>query len=577
MTVAREWAHRGTTLLAAGRFEEAQQCFARAGEVEPNVATHWALLGKCQAMRLGYHAAEETLARACSLEPQAAYVHVWLAHALREQNKPEAAIAAFERAAALDADNLTAALGAALMTPVIYRDETEITQWRDRYATGLERLSRQASERPGWSATLFELEWTNFYLAYQGKNDRDLQIRYSDFIAQLLARAGPEWHGDVHSAACDSSPISVAFVSANLRNHTVTDYFAHWITDLPRDQFRVSAFHTGPGTDERTALFRVAVEHFEHLPDDARRVAAALRAHNPDVIVYPDVGMSPLDALLTNMRLAPIQMAAWGHPVTTGSRYIDAFLSCSAMESPDAQAHYREDLILLPGIGVDYHPRESRATATRTQFRLTESAHLYVCPHSLFKIHPATDALLLDILEQDPGAVLVFIAPPARGQTDAFIERITSGMRRRNMPMRNQLKFLPNLDRSAFLDLLRVCDVMVDPLHWSGGNTALDALSVGLPIVTLPGQEMRARQSAAMLRIAGVAELVAHDGSDYVAKALRLANEPRYRAQISERIRDGAPNLFDRHDATAALADAIEGCHRRLLVVPRRHIPGLSS
>src|SRR5205085_12462901 len=119
--------------------------------------------------------------------------------------------------------------------------------------------------------------------------------------------------------------------------------------------------------------------------DDARRVASALHARNADVIVYPDVGMSPLDALLTNVRLAPTQIAAWGHPVTTGSRYIDAYLSCSEMETPDAPAHYRENLILLPGIGVDYAPRETIATRTRAHFRLPDTAHVYVCPHSLFK------------------------------------------------------------------------------------------------------------------------------------------------------------------------------------------------
>jgi predicted O-linked N-acetylglucosamine transferase (SPINDLY family) len=67
---------------------------------------------------------------------------------------------------------------------------------------------------------------------------------------------------------------------------------------------------------------------------------------------------------------------------------------------------------------------------------------------------------------------------------------------------------------------------MLDTMHWSGGNTSLDALSSGLPIVTLEGRFMRGRQSAAMLRTVGVEELIARDAQQYVDIALRVARDP---------------------------------------------------
>lgn len=562
MSTAAQWAEQGRRLLLASDFAGAQGAFEQAIALEPHVGAHWALLGKSQAMRSGYHAAQNALEQACKLDPAAAYAHVWLGHALREQNQPDAAIAAFERASLLEPANVTAAFGAALVTPVVYRDETEIDRWRERVAQGLAQLAREAPSRPGWARSITNLEWSNFYLAYQGRNDRDLQAAYSDLIAKLLRHAVAQAQTSAASST-DRDRIHVAFVSSNLRRHTVTDYFGSWITDLPRARFRVSLYHAGGIVDERTNELRNAAESFEHIADDAPRLASALRAARPDIILYPDVGMSPIDTLLANMRLARVQAAAWGHPVTTGSRCIDAYFSCARMEPAEAQASYTENLVLLPGIGVNYRAHAAPRTADRSRFRLAADAHVYVCPQSLFKIHPATDRIFTEVLARDDKAVLVFMASAAKGQMDAFVARVTAAMRRRGIAMRNQLKFLPTLPRPNFLDLLAVCDVMLDPLHWSGGNTALDAISVGLPIVTLPGEQMRGRQSAAMLELLGLRDLlVAADESDYVGKASRIAGNAEYRGAMSSRVREASPRVFGRTEPVAAFAAALERLHQ---------------
>jgi predicted O-linked N-acetylglucosamine transferase (SPINDLY family) len=70
---------------------------------------------------------------------------------------------------------------------------------------------------------------------------------------------------------------------------------------------------------------------------------------------------------------------------------------------------------------------------------------------------------------------------------------------------------------------------------------------------------MRGRQTAAMLRILGIEELIVGDPEQYVGLALRVGSETMYRAELSARIRGGLPKLFDRHEPIAALARAFEG------------------
>jgi len=113
---------------------------------------------------------------------------------------------------------------------------------------------------------------------------------------------------------------------------------------------------------------------------------------------------------------------------------------------------------------------------------------------------------------------------------------------------------LPPFPHDDYLRINLACDAMLDTLHWSGGNTSLDALACGLPVVTLPGAFMRGRQSAAMLRLAGAPELVARDRDDYVRIAGRLVEDPAWRNDVAETIRVGRDALFDTVAPTQAFA-----------------------
>jgi protein O-GlcNAc transferase len=189
------------------------------------------------------------------------------------------------------------------------------------------------------------------------------------------------------------------------------------------------------------------------------------------------------------------------------------------MEPMDAIQHYSEQLILLPKLGERYEQPPRHEPRTRSHFGLPEHAHIYLCPKRLHKILPEHDALFLDIVIEDPHAVLLFFDTVAPGQRRVFVERLQRGMTARRIPPRQQIKFLPTLPRAEFRSVLAVADVMLDTPNFSGGSSALDALAVGLPIVAREGRFMRGRQSAAMLRIVGVPELVVEHDRTYVELA----------------------------------------------------------
>ena len=109
--------------------------------------------------------------------------------------------------------------------------------------------------------------------------------------------------------------------------------------------------------------------------------------------------MEPITYTLAFSRLAPVQCVTWGHPVTTGIPTIDYFISSEALESEESDQHYTERLVRLKTPAIYYYrPETPTSLKDRAAFGLPESGALYMCPQSLFKLHPSFDEILAGTL-----------------------------------------------------------------------------------------------------------------------------------------------------------------------------------
>jgi CRISPR-associated protein Csy1 len=353
--------------------------------------------------------------------------------------------------------------------------------------------------------------------------------------------------------------LRVGFVSAFFRDGTVGRYFERWITNLPRDRFEVHVFHLSPERDALTERLATRADRFHACPRwRPSQVAPAIRAEHLDVLVFPELGMDATTFAVAALRLAPRQVAAWGHPVTTGLPTVDAFFTSAPMERDDADADYREALVRLPGLGTRYAAPAPPPEASRETFGLPDEVPLLLCPQSLFKIHPDNDALFARVLQDAPRAHLVLFEGRHPALTRTYLARLDRALGAVGIGRAGRVHVLPQCGHDDYLRLNGVCDAMLDTLRWSGGNTSLDALACGLPIVTLPGAYMRSRQSAGMLASIGITETIAGDLDDYVRIASHLARERSWRNAVASRIVDARAALFDDPRPLAALAEALE-------------------
>lgn len=502
--------HVGSLLMAAGRNDEAITQFRRAVAVAPDFFPGWAMLGQSYG---------------------------------NQGRMPEAA-AAYERAIAAQ-PNPKARIARATLLPPVYSSQAELDEHADRLPRLLSQLHADGVRVDPTREPIPNL----FLLAYQGRNARDTQRLFAS-----LFQPPPQWREARRPPPAADGRIRLAIVSEYLCNHTIGTLNRGLVERLDRQRFHLTVCSAAGADDDTARAYRERADRFVPLPQDPPGALRALRDLPFDVVFYPDLGMSCLTLALAHVRLAPVQCVAWGHPLTTGIPTIDYFMSGELYETPEADQHYTERLIRLPGLQTCYPRPERPAPRTRESLGLPSEGRLYGCPQTLFKLHPQFDAVLADILRRDPQGRLVLID----GKHPQWNELLLARWRRTMPDVVDRVLFLKPLPRAEFIALLAACDVLLDPLHFGGGNTTLEALSVGTPVVTWPSQFLRARLALGQYRHIDWLDCVVDSAEQYAAKCVELGANFDAQAAARKEILARADALFDHVPSAKAFEEFFE-------------------
>lgn len=540
---------------AATQFEQA---WTLLGRRDPRRAATALRMARSLKLDDDLDAAEIWFQRVLDMEPGNAEALELLAFLHYNQSRPAPAQLAMQRRiAARPAPGLE--LRKALMgLPAICDSVEEIGEVRARYERALDDLL-DAKPAPLTDPVL-EVGLTPFYLAYHGLDDRPLM--------EKLARAcRVSYQAGMPS---DRRPIAkgrklrIGFVSTFFNNHTIGRTTIGHIRDLPRDRFEVMVFAVAPGEGDMARKIRACCDAWICLPMELPAVRVAIMHAQLDVLFFADIGMHPLTYYLAYSRLAPIQVSAWGHPVTSGLATIDYFVSALGVETGEAAAHYSETLWRLPAFFQCGYARPvlSGAKMGRAELGLPEG-NLYACLQSEFKLHPDFDVAIRAILDRDPHARILLLHPRQSG----WMKRLLRRFERTLGAAASRIHYLPRMSGAAFLQVIANADVMLDPFHFGGNISTAEGLALGVPAVTLPSPYARARFTAAMFREIGLEICIAGNAEDYATRAVRIASDREFREPVVRDIIDRCGELFERKDMTLALA-------RKLLDTAENWRPG---
>ncbi len=574
-------AHRGRAMALhrLGDLAEGAAAAARAVALAPRDALSWNLLGAFQrrlgrqndaresyrralALRPDYPEAlnnlavalldeglageaETLLRRAATLAPGSAETFNNLGKAQQLQGKSADAARSYGQALKQHPDKPLWRIRQAAVCPVIAPSKKAIALWRRRF---LETIA--ATPRLDLADCVDELESAHaapsYHLAYQGEDNLELKSRFADLFDNSWPPLEP--------VDPTETPLRILFLATTGHEGVFLKCTRGVIQRWGASGAELTIAGHAPGIERIRAQTEPSPARFLTLPRGMAAAVETLRRQRFHLAYFWEVGSDALNYFLPFFRVAPVQCTSWGTSETTGSPAIDHYLSCRLWEDEAAQAFYREKLTLLDRVPICYQPPARRdRPRTKADFGFDPRWTVYFCAQNLFKIHPDFDELVAKLLDRDRRARLVMV----EGKQPHWTALLERRFRRRLGALADRALFLPRQGYADYLDLTAAADATLDSRHFSGGATSYEALSLGAPVVTLPGRFMRGRFTLGCYRAMGVMDCVAEDEDHAVELAMAIANDRDRREALRQKLLDARGRLVEDVAAAAELENAL--------------------
>ena len=537
----------GFALLERGDMAEALRVARTAVATNPELASAHFGLGRVLAVQFDTEAAYACYRRGLELEPD--NIDGLMLHAaVHEQHwRVDEAVALYEKVLALRPDH-TEALAMLLNGVLSLCDWGKYEAYRARLT---ERLEAKAVSGEADRASIFNLQ--ALPVSYEA-----IATAARASAADIVERSAPQ------RAACafshsrpPSRRLRIGHLLPYTSRHSLPEVLKTIVENHDRNRFEIFGYSMAPNTgSEFSRAYRAAFDHFADV-GWVSSASAARRVHADGIDILFDVAGQTITNCLSILALkpAPVQVHGLGYSITIGADFIDYLLTDHIYMPAECARHGTEALIYMPHSFMTSPATETSAGAvTRREVGLPGEAVVLANFNHPCKFEPDVFSSWARIMGEVPGSVLWlgdWIAATRENLRRAAADRGLDPER---------LIFAPYAPRPAHIARLRLADIALDTLYHGGGVTTLDALTAGLPVLTVRGETPASRLGATILTAAGLPDLVLDSLANYEERAIYLAHQSRELAALRARIEQTVPAspLFDTPRYTRHLERAFE-------------------
>jgi len=409
--------------------------------------------------------------------------------------------------------------------PAVYVNNMEVENVRIKIENKLEQVLKKlsllkekdlAQDNIG-KEIAFKLNF--FYLGYQQKNDRKINEKYNTILTKLL-------NSDDRKIFYKNNGKKKLGIISTFQVHPKLFIFDQ-INEISLYKYDIEIIIINNKSLDIKSLPSYKHQHLRLSAKNYDGIIEYLKLKNYDVAFFPDIGVSITSRILSANRLAKVSLTSWLHPVTSGSKCIDIFLSGQLMEGSNPQDSYSEKLVTLPGIGLYINPLDYISTSiNEIECREKSKKFRIGILQTPFKIHPRMDALLIQLAKKIPNSEFIFIGLQ-KELDEKLINRIRTSFKLANIDNR-KVHLIKRMKKGEYDNFLKSIDIAIDTLGWSGGNTALDAFGAALPVLTVEGDQMRANHTAGLYKLINLENFISSNEMKLVERAVILYENYNY-------------------------------------------------
>jgi predicted O-linked N-acetylglucosamine transferase (SPINDLY family) len=527
-----EWpeAHNnlGNALRDLGDLPNATIAYLRAVELKPNYSQAHNNLGAAFRASGQLDRAIASYQRALELQPNSAHPHYNLGNALKDRGLCEEAIAAYQQALNLAPDfpdarnNLAHAFweqGRLAEAVQIFRHALALHPGDADVHSNLILALHHVPDLPPVTIVAEQARWNR---------------RFSDSVAALTLP---------HASACHpKSRLRIGYVSADFCDHVVGRNVWPLFRHHDHQAFEIVGYSGSSQSDEMAQGFRGSCDLWRStvgLNDVA--LANLIRDDQIDILVDLSQHTRGNRLRAFALRPAPVQVSFAGYPESTGLDAIPFRLSDRWLEpSMTPVPEYPDSCFPNPCSGVYlldsfwcYAPC-GLESAVSPPPALTSGHITFGSLNGFRKIHENVLRIWGRVVAEVPDSHLLLLLAEGAHQRRVLEILGSVGLD----PER--VDFLPPAPRNEYLGYHCHIDIALDPFPYNGHSTSLDALWMGVPVITLVGQTAVSRGGMSILNNLGHPEFVARSTEEYITIATTLARDlPRlseFRAKLRPRM-----------------------------------------
>jgi predicted O-linked N-acetylglucosamine transferase (SPINDLY family) len=500
----------GEAFRKLGRTDEAIASYRRALELQPELPEVHNNLGLALATRGQEDLAVDEYRQALRLRPD--YPEAWnnLGIALRHQGELDEAEKAFRQAIELQPDVAD------------FHNSLAITLGERGQTAEAIAAHRRASRLPPYHAAMHG----NLVYMLQfdpSSSEQDIRKEQQNWNRQFSEPV----QGFIQPHGNDRDPerrLRVGYVSPDFRDHVIGRNLVPLFRHHDRQNFEIFCYAGVLRPDFLTEQFRCqAAQWRDTMGVQDGELADLIRQDDIDILI-------DLSQHLANNRLpvfarqpAPVQVSFAGYPASAGVPAIDHRISDRYLE-PDFDPTLRpaERVFLLDSFWC-YDPGKLEVAVSE----LPASTNGHVTFGSLNVFSKTNEPILRlwgRILAEVRDSRLLLLTGHGTHRQRA------AGILQQQGVDPSRVEFIPRQPRKAYLELYQRLDIVLDPFPYNGHTTSLDALWMGVPVVSLVGTSSVARAGLSQLSNLGLPELAAFSENDYLQIATTLAQDlPRLR------------------------------------------------
>lgn len=537
----------GNAYTDLAEYGQAFQAFDRALQINPKYLDACLNFGISLKKARQYKDSIKCFKHGISLDPSNSKTYFLIGEVFYDMGDRISADASLRKSLELDPKKIEAQFALTItQVPKVSSDAEELHHSRINLAKEIENLQRLEPGQEKIESIIRNIGRHPFYLAYQEEQNLSPLNQYGDIcvdsaktIQALLTKSTP-------SIATNTKRIRLGIVSHYFCDHPVWHAITKgWVNHLNPELFEIHIFNTNGAEDGETKLARQKVASYTRSQYSVAELAEKIFRANFDALLYPEVGMDSVTKALACLRLAPMQVASWGHPETTGLSTIDYFLSAMSFEPKESEINYREKLIKLPRLGTYFEPEVIRGVKLNlSKLNIDPNVPILICAGSPSKYSPLNDNIFIGIAHRLGNCQFIFFNFQEE-LTAILKDRLYSAFNKANINPEKYIKFIPFLRRDEFYGLMLQADLYLDTIGFSGFNTAMHAIECNLPIITKEGLFMRGRLASSILKELKLGELITSSSNEYIDRVVALINNKELLASYRAMISTSKANLFN--------------------------------